>query len=214
MKGLLKKDWYMTLRYGRILLIFIVFYSICGAFSSSSSFFALFNVLIGTMLVKSLMAYEEQNKWDSLAVGLPVTAKQLVYEKYLVGFIGGTMANAITFLAIWVIKLLTHRNEGSPILPFFFLYFAVAAFYLAVQMPVIFRFGTNQGRWAFIITVALAAALAGVLQAGLSDVLQKPAAILAGIPVSGLLAVLLVIAAAAVLISMKLSVHFYQKREF
>lgn len=109
MKGLILKDWYMLLKTMKTMLIFLFIYGIIGSTSDSMrSFFCVFSVVMGSLMVRSLMAYEEQSKWELLAVHLPVTTKQLVLEKYIVG--GSCML--FTGVLITLLQLVTH-NYGT-----------------------------------------------------------------------------------------------------
>ena len=53
MRGLLRKDGYMTLRYGKFFLAFILIYAGIAALSDMGMLFSLINVMIGGMLVKT-----------------------------------------------------------------------------------------------------------------------------------------------------------------
>ena len=77
MRGLLRKDGYMTLRYGKFFLAFILIYAGIAALSDMGMLFSLINVMIGGMLVKTLLSYEEQSRWDSMAVYLPVRMRSI-----------------------------------------------------------------------------------------------------------------------------------------
>lgn len=213
MKGLFLKDWYMILRYGKWYLLYFLLYGIGAAFPGSAQVvFIMINAILGSMIVKTLMAYEEQSRWDSLAVNLPVTAKQLVTEKYLVGFCGALFANVFTFLIMWVVKLVAHVNTDMHLAPLFILYTACGMLYLALQLPILFKYGTANSRLVYMIVVG---AIAGVSAAlGMSFMRKEPeVSSLPGLT-PALLAAVLVIAAAGTAFSMKLSVSFYQKREF
>lgn len=213
MKGLLLKDWYMILKYEKFCLAFIAVYAVLAAFSPRTSIvFILLNVLLGSMTVKTLMAYEEQNKWDSLAVSLPLGREIPVYEKYLVGFAGVISADVLTFLIVWLLKPLSHHAMELPLLALFVLYAAVGALYLAVLLPILFRFGTVKGRLIQIGGIGIVAAFSGAVGTLLVE----------RMPASGTLAQMTwpaiggvyIIAALGTVISIKLSVCFYRKREF
>ena len=40
MRGLLRKDWYMTLRYGKFFLAFVLIYAVIAAFSEMGMLFS------------------------------------------------------------------------------------------------------------------------------------------------------------------------------
>lgn len=214
MKGLLLKDWYMVLKEAKYYVAFFIVYAVLAAFSGSWIVLVSINMVLGSMIVKSLMAKEEQNRWDSYAVVLPVTAKEKVIEKYLVGFGGGMAANIISFAVLWTAKLVFQRNADIPLLPFFLLYTAFALFYLAFELPVLFKFGTISGRLVFI---AVCVILTGI-SAGFSAILGENMPVLeSGMEANMMMPVLaavFAVTAAAVIVSVKLSVRIYEKREF
>ena len=212
MKGLFIKDGYMIRKQGRFFLIFNILYAVLGAVTGSFIFCVLFNVMLNCMMVKTLMAYEEQNNWNSLCVSLPVTAEQIVWEKYIVGFCCALGANLLSFAVLIVARTLGKTVMQFPLLPLFLLYVAVSLFYLALELPVLFRFGTAEGRVWFIMVTSLAAgAGAGtgsLILTGIQEVRQMPQGMLVGAMV-----VLTVLAAAAVYISGKISIRIYKKKE-
>lgn len=218
MKGLLLKDWYMVLRYWKSMFIFNIIYAVIASFSSMAMLFALMNVLLGTMVVKSLMAYEEQNKWDCLAVNLPVTKRQIVTEKYLMGFGGALYASLLTAAVMSLINLLLHRTGGIALLPGLLMFVTVGMLLLSLELPVLFKFGTNKGRiWFIAVIVLLSTAIGGIEAAsgifstdGETGMLQNLSAGSSILLILGLF----LISCAAVYISIGLSVRFYEKREF
>lgn len=213
MKGLLLKDWYMLVKEVKYYVPFTVIYAMLAAFTGMPIMFVMINVMLGSMIVKSLMAREEQNKWDSMAVNLPVTAREMVMEKYLIGLLGTFATNAASFLVLLAVRFAFQRNTELPLFPFFMIYMGFGVIYLAGELPVLFKFGTANGRIVFMAVVAL---LAGV-SAGVSSALNESVSLENGMQPAELLtvaAVLLIIAAAAVAVSIRLSVSFYKKREF
>ena len=217
MKGLLVKDWYMTLRYGKFMLVITVIYAFVSAFSSMALSFGLINVMLGSMLVKTLMAYEEQNRWDCMAVCLPVTAKCIVAEKYVMGLISIAFTAVLTSGVMFAASCLSGRGEGLPFGSNLLFLTAAGILWLSLELPVLFRFGVNKGRIWFVVLVALAAGILGGGGAGISgmDPAQKEmaAGLVAGMgPLAA--AVMFVISAGLMLISSRLSVRFYRKREF
>lgn len=214
MKGLLLKDWYMVLKEAKYYLAFFVVYAVLAAFSGSWMILVSINMFLGSMIVKSLMAKEEQNRWDSFAVILPVTAKEKVIEKYLVGFGGGMTANIISFAVLWTAKLIFQRNADIPLLPFFLLYTVFTIYYLAFELPVLIKFGTIKGRLVFIaVCVVLTGISVGFVAALGENVLLLEQG-MKGNWMLPVLAAACAVTVAVVAISVKLSIRIYEKREF
>ncbi|MDO4332710.1 MAG: ABC-2 transporter permease [Eubacteriales bacterium] len=214
MKGLLLKDWYMVVKEAKYYLFFFIVYAVLAAFSGTWMILVSINMILGSMVVKSLMAKEEQNRWDSFAVMLPVSAKEKVMEKYLIGFGGGMAANMISFLVLGIAKLAFQRNTDMPLLPFFLLYTAFTVLYIAFELPVLFKFGTINGRLVFVIVCGILTGVSVGVSSLLGEIAVKPeAGIRAGVMLP-VLAAVLVFTAVAAIISVKLSFRIYEKREF
>lgn len=163
MTGLLYKDFYATKRQILTFLLFILFFTI--SFKNNVVGVA---VIYAIMMPMTAMAYDEQSKWDKLAVMMPFTVKQLVLEKYLLGyitmflfiltaviglFIGSLMNLDITFMESVITVL------GSIL---------AGLFMLATQLPVMFKYGVQKGRLKifvamFVVILIITGAGAGIL---------------------------------------------------
>ncbi len=218
MKGLLKKDWYMLLKIGKLYLIFDLIYAAWAAVADQTMICAMINVIFGSMIVKTLMAYEEQSKWDTFAVNLPISEKTLVREKYLMGFVCILAINLITFLVLWFMRTFFHKNMSIPLLPFFFLYFVFGMLYVAFQLPVLFKYGTVKGRLVYMVVVALGAGVAGgvntLFLAGMEKTGELSKLTLTPGQLTLAAVALTIITAAVIMLSMELSARIYKKKEF
>lgn len=214
MKGLLLKDWYMFVKEVKFYVPFTAIYALVAAFSRMSIMFVMINVMLGSLIVKSLMAREEQNKWDSMAVSLPVTVKDIVAEKYVIGMIGIIAANVISFLVLALVQTAFQRNAELPLLPFFLLYVGFGALFLAGELPVLFKFGTINGRLVFMGVVVLLAGISAGVSSMLGELSQGAEPQIGAAGLAGVAVALIVIAVPAVAASIRLSVAFYKKREF
>lgn len=212
MKGLLIKDWYMILKRGRFFLVFNILYSVLAVYANTPAFFVLFNVMINCMMVKTLMAFEEQNRWSSLCINLPVKASCIVWEKYIVGISCALLANVISNTVIKAAQLMGNFDPQLQVFPMFLLYMAVALLYLAIELPVLFKFGVNEGRIWFTMATALVAALGAGTGNMLVDRIGR-IAVLPGNSLTAVMGILVAVGAAAIYISGKLSVRIYNKKE-
>ncbi len=76
MKGLLLKDWYMILKYCRAFLVILVIFMGVSAVSESALFFALYPMILVTMVPVTLMSYEEKSGWNIYCDTMPSTRKK------------------------------------------------------------------------------------------------------------------------------------------
>ncbi len=210
MKGLLRKDWYVFLKYGKLFSLFIFVYSFFTFFTDNPAFYCLFCMIMSVLLVKMLMAYEEQEKWDSLAACFPMRPEQVVLEKYLVALLlSGAMLllMSIEFLGIHV--FFPQKVLDSSFLQILFLMFCVNMLMTAIELPLMFRFGVNRSRiWLTILVMAvfgIGSAIGAVLREGV--VFWNGPRIA---PVTGTI----VLSVIALSLSLRFSVAAYKKREF
>lgn len=162
MKGLLLKDWYALRGQAGRLFFLIALYIVIGEFSAG---IGSIGILLCAMLPTSCLAYDERAKWDRYALSMPLSVKDLVVSKYLLGYL---MLGAGAALKLLVIVL--PIGNGSNFVSFV-LTIAAALLYLALQLPILFKFGTESGRiWMMIISGAFAIGIVMIGTATLAEV--------------------------------------------
>ena len=204
MKGLLRKDLYMTWSYAKTLLLVSLLFIALTAFAENGPVFLLYPMLLLTSLPLSLLGYDEKFKWDRYCGALPLTRAQIVAEKYLFSLLCTAAALLVMGGGSAVIMLL--RGQQGMIGMILSLMLAMGLIGPTLLLPLMFRFGTEKGRLAYYFLVGLVCALFMVLMRGDSPVSARSV---------GLPAMLLVLLACAVLFALSclLSIRLYQKRE-
>ena len=162
MRGLLLKDLYVLWGGAKRLLFLIAIYIVIGEFSAG---IGSVGVLLCAMLPTSCMAYDERAKWDRYALSMPVPVKDLVVSKYLLGY--------LMLLAGAGLKLLTVLipiRKGGDLSTFVFT-LAAALLYMAVQFPILFKFGIESGRiWMMLLTGVFAIGVVTLGTAAMMDI--------------------------------------------
>ena len=209
MKALIYKDLLAVWKYCRTHLFMCAAFLTSSIFVEEYSFLQMYPLIFMGMLVNTLIAYDERDKWDRQVLTMPVTRKQYVSAKYLTGLI---LQGVVLVLTAGAHALQLHL-AGSLVLDAFWMDIAMLVV-LAVSapsliLPFIFKNGCEKGRMAYLIvfgTLFAVVAAGGVVMAKLGMVVE-----LTELPV-GIIAVV----AAVVLYpaSWALSVHWYGKREF
>ena len=92
MKGLLLKDLYNLEKQARSLLLIFVFYLVFSLIGENSNMFGGVVSIMMVMLVITSLAYDERSRWDRYALTMPVSRKEMVLSKYLLGLILLTFA--------------------------------------------------------------------------------------------------------------------------
>lgn len=159
MRALLLKDGYVLLRQGRLMLIFVVVFSL--VYNASLIGIA---VAYAAMLPYTAIAYDERSKWDIYAAMMPYSATALVLEKYLLGWIA-ILASALLTLCIQLLL----GAQLTATLAALACAAGIGLLLLAFSLPAMFRFGVEKGRMLFFAGYFIAVALIGGLNADVTD---------------------------------------------
>ena len=169
MTGLLRKDFLLLAKALRAFALFaVVFAAISFSQNSGENIGAAvgsyFFIMIVIMQVFTLSA-DEQARWLRLEKALPVTPFQAVLSKYLMSLLGAVLG-MIVFL-LFCIRDIMAGNFVEPLSAAAGLA-AAALFLAAVEFPLLYRFGSNSGRFVFfgvaivVVAVVWAGQMAGL----------------------------------------------------
>lgn len=206
MTGLLRKDLFVADKSSRLLLVLALLFSLIPSFNALGSTYAM--MLAFTLPLNSI-AYDEKCKWDRYASMLPYRAGQIVWSKYLLGYIYTLLGEAIIFLSPVIRQFFMHTPvDWSETFQMNAMLAIIMVLMVSMGLPALYRFGSEKGRLMMFvilaagvgIAVAVAKAVAGELRTALP-------------PVPVLLAVSAAAAVAATYFSFRLSVYFYKKRQ-
>ena len=209
MKGLIRKDLYVLFSACRLqLLIVTLFAGAAVLLEGQISYLCALTAVMAAMLPMTLMAYDEQSRFDRFAFALPVSRAEIVLGKYAVTLLsvlwiavfyvlGGLLSAAFGLLdlAQWNLGELAGMLTLPLIAP-------------ALYLPLAFRFGVEKGRLAMFLIIFLVCGTTGAV---------------ASITVSGdggafafqglILIVMSIAALVLTAVSIPLSQKFYQKRQ-
>ena len=198
MKGLLLKDWYLTVKYLRMLLLISLLFAAMSVFSPENGFFRIYPAVMFAMIPVSLYSYDDREKWTVYAQAFPVSRAQYVTGKYLFGALG--MAALVALLTVLYLISGAEGFVGAVTLSL-----VLGLGSASLMLPVLFRFGAEKGRIAYLIFIGVicgggaALSLAAPPEGGAAMPTPSPA-LCAGMIVLYIL-------------SWRLSVALYQKRE-
>ena len=138
-KGLLLKDVYELWAQSKVLLILIAVYLLVPALTGGNAMLGSVALLLLAMLPASALGYDERCKWERYARAMPVRRRDLVVSKFLLGAIAVACGAAVQALAAFF----TGHTELLAMLPVTAL---TALVYLALSLPLLFKFGLEKGR--------------------------------------------------------------------
>ena len=196
MKALLLKDGYVLCKQLKFLLLALIIFCVMPGLSASA-----FSMIYVIMLPITTLSYDERSKWNQLSAMMPYTTRQIAVSKYLLGYIG---AGAVALLSS-ISQVIFTRGTAEDLVVTVLMLPCVGAIILSVLLPVMIRLGTEKGRLAYILTVGLLAGISAGLEPGDLPTLQMhPMAVFP---------ILLAVTVAVNLLSIRLSIRFYEKQK-
>ena len=108
MKALLYKDAMVLWKQMKVMLLLILVFAVFP-----SEFQNVFAVLYAALLPYSALAYDERSRWDRMAAAMPYSARDIVTEKYVFGWIAALGTLALTLVLRLVSQYLLHLGEGA-----------------------------------------------------------------------------------------------------
>lgn len=207
MKGLLIKEAYMIIKYGRAFLMMILIFAGVSAFQSADEgggiIFAVYPCLLGGLIPMTLISYDEREKWLEYSFTFPYTRKQMVSSKYITGLVCG-------MLSVLIITVLNAAAGASNLLSLVSMLVSISVISPSILLPFVFKFGAEKGRIFYYFIVGAVAGLSVIcmnsnIRLINTDMASSDSAL---VPVISLVVSAVVFAA-----SWLLSIKFFSKRE-
>ena len=162
MWGLIKKDLYVLKGYIGTLVLFLLCFSALAIQTPSMLFIGL--MVLPYMAMTVTFSYDQNANFNSYALTLPITRREIVKEKYML--LIGTLF-LMFLLTVLLTGTVTYFQTGSvsimkiASIPFgtFLAMLSISLF----QYPIIYKIGLEKGRIYTIIIAAIIAAIAGIL---------------------------------------------------
>ena len=207
MKGLLRKDFYMMVRYCRSMLLILVMFLGVSFVNTDNLFFNVYPCMLCSMLPITLISYDERSHWNQYSMTMPYTRAQLVGSKYLLGLMVNAAAVVVSLLTAVLRTVFFAHDTVVPgdVLSLGSMMLAVSLAAPSLCLPWIFKLGAEKGRLAFygVIVVMFGGA------AAVSNLSANGVGIPAGFSGPWILPGMAALYAA----SWALSLAFYKKKE-
>ena len=202
MKALLLKDFLTLAKMIRTILLIMLALSFVPQLNM-----AVFFMVYSAMLPITAMGYDDRTKWHLQAAMMPYRPWEIVLGKYVLGYLILAAASALALLAGAIVGQVT----GSPLTAeqclTMVIYALSVTVFMAVSLPIIFRFGAEKGRIAMGIGLGVCIGVFFALVPLLTDHLD--AVMLTMGQVTALVAAFAILTN---LLSILLSIRFYRKK--
>ena len=218
MKAMLIKDWKLMKGQKQFVFILCIFLAVFGATSNNLGFLISYMTLMATIFSISTISYDEYNNGMVYLLALPISRRKYVEEKYLFCLLTSLIVSAVSLIVTLGIGIVRSTNATSEDL----VISAAAALGIGVlicgfMLPIQLKFGPEKSRIAMAVMGAAIFAIVYVMVwigkrmgTDMENVLQNFNNLSEGVVAVSAV----VICLAVLLISMFISVHVMEKREF
>lgn len=161
MKGILIKDGIVLKSQAKSFIFVYAVWGVMAVMYKNFYFLSGFICILSLMVPLNTIAYDEKAGWDKYALTMPVSRKNMVIGKYVVGIISGAMAMLLSIAAALFV-----REKILEVLISCAAVFAVSVMMISVVLPIIFKFGVEKGRLVFMGVSVIFALIAVLIGAG------------------------------------------------
>lgn len=204
MKGLLLKDFYLIEKYCKSLFIIVFLFMLVSILPGANPFFMFYCCLMGGLISSTLMSLDERSKWNVYFGTLPYTKAQYVSEKYIVSLI---FQLAVLVCDAILLGVKMSGNDTFPFGMYMEMLAVLAAFSLFASgsiLPLLFALGVEKGRMINMVLIVLASTISIAW-----TVIKEEYQMQIGMSIW----LILLVVVALFLLSWRLSIHLYQKKE-
>lgn len=162
MKGLLIKDFQLSLLNIRMLVVIcVVSIFITSSSTGSASFVISYVTIIFFMFVLTSISYDETDHSISFLFTLPISRKTYVREKYVFSLICGLIGLVFSTAVCIIVGAVKNVNLIEPdMIPAALGIYLTLLFIVALMLPIQLKFGGDNGRIAlFIVFGVIVAAI-------------------------------------------------------
>lgn len=162
MKGLIRKDWLLMSRQLKLMLVYILVFTVIFslALKESNALVSFFSVLMFLMAI-NCFAYDEQVNFDKLIAASPVSIRNVVLARYAAALLVGIGGSAALTLVNFIVMMYHNPGETTPqdALLTFVGGVAAALLLVSVMFPIFYKFGVNKSRLIILLVFAVPALL-------------------------------------------------------
>ncbi|QNO14039.1 ABC-2 transporter permease [Alkalicella caledoniensis] len=154
MKGLILKDLMNLRKQGKVYMVAIVFYSLMAFATGDASMLGTMLFLFCTMVPVTAMAFDERAQWDKYGLSMPISRREIVISKYLLGI----MCSSLGLVLIFLLNKFLPSDAGGNVKGILAL-FGLSIVVLSMILPIQFKFGVEKGRILVMLVFFLPAAI-------------------------------------------------------
>lgn len=212
MTGLLKKDFRLLAKYGKVVLLMMGIFLLASIYSKDVTFSAGVIIIMGLMMTVNTISYDDMAHFTEYSVTLPISRARQVVEKYILSIcilaigVGLVAVLNLIFRILWPEHTDMMENVSAMLLCM-----SLGLVMLSLMIPLVYKFGAEKAR---IIVI-----LIGMSPALLLPLVMKGSETVAAVSISDEMLFFLfscspLVGLACMAVSCLISVRIFQKKEF
>lgn len=206
MKGLLRKDVYQMWKYYKIYYVLAIIMEIASILASGNLFLAVYPLVLMCMVPSNMQTVDESGKWELYCGTLPCTRKQVVTGKYLIGPMMAFPVLVLVAVCQCLQMGLAGRFSWGDLWDVLLVSLGMILLMPSISLPLMFKFGATKSKMVQFVVLGIFIAVV-IIWTLLMNQSNPYLPDLSG----GVLPVLVM--AVVYLLSWRLSVRFYEKRD-
>ena len=204
MKGLIINDIFSMKKLMKTMLVVFVAFGIAWAVMGQAETGAAIIGVLGVTYLLNLFSYDEFYHWENYVAVLPLPRKQVVLARYL--SFGLTV---VVFQLVSVVYLLITGSLDANGISTMFGALLMQIYVGIVLIPVSYKYGTQKGRFIYILLLGLPFLLVIAASGWISSLEQSSA-----FDLMGLLGIVVLIMLLLLFVSFRWSVAILSKKEY
>lgn len=175
MIGLMKKDFFNVASSLKVYLMIPLVFALLSYNNKSMDLLAFSTCFVGIFVVMSCFAYDDMAHFDAFALTLPISRRDLVISKFLIGnlflLVIFVLANLLAFVLAMLFEGRFAGYSFMGFLEFTFIATMVVNIITAIVTTIMFKYGSEKGRVVFLVIFlggGLLGGLAGKFLAGMN----------------------------------------------
>ena len=207
MKGLLLKDWYLSLKYYKPYFLILIGFAVMSIWAGYNPFLLSYPFMLISMMAPGLQNMDEGCKWDMYCGTMPLSKMQMVSEKYLFGLIWSALGLLIVMVSQIIRMAIAGGSAWAELWNVLSVCLTLVFLLPSVSLPLVFKFGAEKGRISQYIIIGCVCGGATLLS------LQESGAVPQVVSTVGMSGIVVLAALTLYVASWFLSIRFYEKRE-
>jgi len=197
------------MKYCRVFFLAVLIFTIVGI-KNDQVFFALYPIVLSSIIPVNLLSYDEKAHWNSYACTFPYTRKAIVSSKYIITLCVLGASSLLIIFAQVCNMLINHNFQLFGLFSTFVVILSCGLLPPAFIFPFTFKLGSEKGRFAYYTGFILFFVILALFQQVTDDLSLRITQM--AVPHAPIVIVFLIIFGLYGL-SWFLSVKFYQKRD-